>query len=394
VTAGTMAAINAVWLAAGFALVLWGLRIFKLWVAGTGLVAGAFLGAAFASVVFGTRDATLAGSLAGAFLGALAAWPLQKIVVFIAAGTTAALVVAAGAVAIAGADNVAIVSIIGFVGGGLLAMWAYDVVVIAAMAFTGAQAVFHAAYVPFDVYNNAPSAIASRLLGIYALRFPVFVATTVLFIGFSLWYQRGPGRKRERSPAGNARAIAARRISIRFAVLIVLAWLFAAALVAAGIFSASTFELVGMHPISWPVVALAALPFIRPRPAVIQMADGDVTRPRSRTRRRLLGMAAFGAIVPPVLTAGLFVAYGETWVSLSDFYRSFFSGPGTVIAAKWAYSLCLLPLVLVRAHPVTIVSPPVEPEPTGEETAESEDAGGTGAEEPSDDDVLETEVLA
>jgi hypothetical protein len=364
VPAGTLAAINAIWLAAGFALVLWGLRIFRVWVGAVGMLAGAALGAAAAGGLTGQEEGVLIGALAGGVLGALVAWPLQRITVFLTAGATTAMIAAAGTVAFAGSEYVAGAAIIGFLAGGILASVFYKTVIIAAMAFTGAQAVFHALYVPADTFVGSPVEIGGSLVAIYASEFIVFVATTALFVGFALWYQRGPGRKRERLPAQAARALAARRVSTRLAFVIVTAWVAAAVFVAAGFWPVSAYELVGMHPLSWPVVALAAIVLLGARPTVLQVGEGaDRVRPRGSSRRRMLRATAFAAVVPPVLTAVLFVAIGGSWDGLADYYRAFLAGPGPVVAAKWAFSLAVMPLLLFSAHPIVYV--PAPPIPVG-----------------------------
>jgi hypothetical protein len=362
VPAGTLAAINAIWLAAGFALVLWGLRIFRVWVGAVGMLAGAALGAAVAGGLTGQEQAVLIGALAGGVLGGLIAWPLQRITVFLTAGAATAMIAAVGTVAFAGSEYVAGAALVGFLAGGILAYVLYTTVIIAAMAFTGAQAVFHALYVPADTFVGSPAEIGGGLLAIYASEFIVFVATTALFVGFALWYQQGPGRKRERSAVQAARALAARRVSTRLAFVIVAAWVAAAVFVAAGFWPVSAYELVGMHPLSWPVVALAAIVLLGARPTVVQVGEGaDMTLPRGPGRRHMLSATAFAAVVAPVLTAAMFVTIGGSWDGLADYHRAFLAGPGPVVAAKWAFSLAVMPLLLFSAHPIVYV--PVPPIP-------------------------------
>lgn len=372
--AGTIAALSALWLAVGFALVLWGFRIFKAWVVAIGAIGGGAAGAAITGAISGGPEGALMGGLLGAAGGALIAWPLQRVMVFFAAGVTTGTVAAAAAVAFAGSDYVAGAAIAGFLLGGILAAWLYETVVIAAMAFTGAQAVFHALYVPIQTFTGSPETIAGRILGIYAEEFVVFVATVAIFVAFAIWYQRGPAKRRDRSPAEAARAIAARRVSVRLAFAIVAAWFAAAILVAAGFWPVSTFELVGMHPLSWPPVAIAGLVFLSLRPIVTTQGPGDAPPVgRYRSRSRLLRAAAFAAVAPPVLTAALFVSLGGSWDGLIDYYRAFLAGPAAVVATKWTFSLGLLPLLLFSAHPIVVV--PVQP-PEVADAAADEDVEG------------------
>jgi hypothetical protein len=78
-------------------------------------------------------------------------------------------------------------------------------------------------------------------------------------------------------------------------------------------------------------------------------------------------MAAFGVIVPPIVTGALFVAYGAPWQTVGGFYAAFLQGPSTALAAKFGYSLAVFPVLLATALPrVTIPTPaqPVAPAPT------------------------------
>lgn len=383
--AATFAALSALWLAAGFALVLWGLKIFRAWVLIVGILAGGAIGAAVAVAMVGAQDAAVAGALAGAAIGGFAAWPLQRTMVFLAAGLATAMVAAAAAVAFAGTDYIAGFSIAGFLAGGILAVALYETVIISAMAFTGSLAVFHAMYVPVDAFRGRPEDIAARLLGIYAAQFVVFVAGAAVFVAFALWYQRGPARKRERPPARAARAIAARRVSVRLAFLVVAAWIATAGLIAAGFWPVSTYELVGMHPVSWPAVALATLLFLAAAPNVVEGEGDDRVVLRNRSRGHFARTAAFAAVVPPVVTAGLFVMMGGSWDGLGDYYRAFLAGPPPVVAAKWTFSLGLLPLLLFSAHPIVVLPPPSPPE-TEEEGAETEDGEAAEKVETPDDE--------
>jgi hypothetical protein len=389
VPAATLAAINLIWLAAGMALVLWGLRIFRLWVGAVGFIAGGAMGAGIGGMT-GGDEAALIGALAGGVLGAVIAWPMQRLTVSVAAAMTSALIGAAGAIAFAGSEYVAGAAIIGFIAGGALAFILYETVIIAAMAFTGSLAVFHALYVPADAWLGAPEQVGGRILAIYAAEFVVLMAMTLVFIAFSMWYQRGPSAKRDRSPGQVAWARAARQVSTRLAFVVFAAWAVSALFIAARVWPVSVFDLAGMHPLSWPIVAIAMLALLVGRPHVIAYHEenGPPQRPRDR-RKRFLRAAALGAVVPPILTAAVFVMLGGSWDGLAGYYRAFLAGPVPVVAAKWAFSLGLIPLLLARPNAVAYVAIHVD------EDVEHEDDVAEGDEdapiEGSEDDVPDDE---
>jgi hypothetical protein len=245
------------------------------------------------------------------------------------------------------------------------------------MAFQGAQAVFHAVFVPADAYSGSFREIAARLLGLYADNVIALGITTLLFVGFALWYQKGVARRRDPADPHWASALAARRISVRYAALILATWIVTAVLSLSGQWSLSSFDLAGMHALSWPLVSVITLALLRPQPVPIEIASP----PRKRSYR-ILRIAAFGAIVPPVVTGALFMAYGAPWQTISGFYESFLHGPSTALAAKLGYSLAVLPLLLATAvprarrrepppaaAPAPAEPPPAEPAPAAMPTA-------------------------
>jgi hypothetical protein len=354
-------------LAVGFALVLWGLRIFKLYVAALGMVVGAAAGAGVTAVTSGSTDAMTAGMLLGALAGALLAWPLQKLVVFLASAAAGALLATLAANAWVGSDANVVALIGGGVVGGIAAIALYDTIVVAAMAFNGAQAIFHAVFVPVDAYREAPRGFVERVLSVYAEQWLAFVVTTVVFVGYAVWYQRGVRRAAKISDAGRVGARAVRRVSVRLAALILAAWGLSSWMVVNGDWELSSYALAGMHALSWPLVCLATLAFVR-RYAPQTAFAGDVARPRLRRTRRFVGTALFGLIVPPAVTAALFVATGASWDVLFSYWGGFIDGSPDSVAAKWTFAL-LYPMLVAGAYPAALRAPaapsstPTEPEP-------------------------------
>jgi hypothetical protein len=373
VSAAIPLAVYALWLAAGFAFVLWGLRIFKAYVAMLGVVAGGVLGATAGALTGGETQAILIGGGVGAAIGMLLAWPLQKFLVFLASGFAGALFGAVIVLALEQSDKVVPASIAGFLIAGILVLALYDTLVICAMAFQGAQAVFHAVFVPADAYSGSLQDIASRLLGIYADRVLALAITTALFMSYALWYQKSVARHRDPADPRWAASLAARRVSVRYAALILLSWTVTAALSISGQWDLSSFDLAGVHALSWPLVSIATLAFLRTRQGALVAQPAALNAPVRRRHRRLLTITVFGAIVPPVVTGALFAIYGAPWETMSGFYQSFLHGPASALAAKFSYSFALLPMLLATAVPELKQGPAVvQEEPPPEQPAATE----------------------
>lgn len=358
-------AVYAAWLAAGFAFVLWGLRIFKAWIALLGVIAGGALGSTAGVLIGGETPAILVGAVIGAGAGMLLAWPLQKLLVFLGAGSAGAMLGAVALLAFDQGDLAVPGAIIGFLLAGISVLVIHDTVVIGAMAFQGAQAVFHAVFVPLSTFDGSLYDIGARLLAIYADQAIALVVTTMLFIAFALWYQKGLTRQADPVDARAMRAVTARRVSVRYAGLILASWLLTAVLATRGDWSLSPFELAGIHALSWPLVTLATLMFLRPRPV-----EATVAAPRRRARR-LLDLALFGVVVPPVLTVALFALYGAPWQTIAGFYLSFIDGPTTALAAKLGYSLAVFPMLLATAVPAPRAAPAAQAPPPPPEQPET-----------------------
>ena len=347
-------ALDVVALAIGFGLILWGFRIYRLWIALSGAATGAALGVALAMLATGSMDTIVLSAAAGALLGALMAWPFQKAAVFITAGVATGLLGVLSLQAWAGPDQVAaiasaVVATLGFLAGGMLAVRLFEPAVTLAMAFAGALVVFHAVFVPADTWAGDAAAILNRIVGVYTARLPAFVATAALFLGLALWLQSG--RRRRKQSRGSLRDALGRRIAVRFAALILVAWTAAALLGVSRGWQVSSFELIGMHPLSWPVVTLAAvtlagLPRFSPRAPHIPPFPPD-TPPNGRSL--IYAWVAFGLFAMPALTAAVFATFGAPWDAIVGFYRAFALGPAASIATKYGVSLALLPLALASA---------------------------------------------
>jgi hypothetical protein len=335
-------------LATGLLLTVWGLRIFRLYIASIGLLFGGVAGGLIGTFAFGSDQAALAGAAIGGVLGVLLAWPLQKMVVVLITAVIGSILATVAVVTATGSDHAIPAAIGGFIAGTIIAIALFDIIVICAMALNGAQLVFQAIFVPADSWIGTPREVAMRILGIYVDNVLALGVTTVMFVAFAWWYQRRFSRKRIAAAPNPEPLLTARRIPFRLAGLLVAAVAATAGLAVLGEDVTTSLQLLGFHALSWPLVAVAAVLLVRPRPASAPDASTGKTHWRNRS---YLGVTVFGLVVPPLVTAALFFAYGFNPESALAFYRGFISGPPAVIALKAGLSFGVLPLILVSAVP-------------------------------------------
>ncbi|MCI0434066.1 MAG: hypothetical protein L0271_10600 [Gemmatimonadetes bacterium] len=334
--------LDALALAIGFAFVLWGVRLYRIWI---GLIGFAMAGAAGAGVAALTADsleAMLIGGAAAGLVGALLAWPLHKIfAAFVAAALSGVLGGLAAETWIGGGAGLP-VGTVAFLVGGIVALRWFESAVQLAMSFTGAQAVFLAVFAPPGLFSGGPIRIGERLLDVHSQNLPAFLVNTALFMGLGWWIHAG--RVRSRKGQASVSDGYGRSIAVRFAGLILLAWLATALLGLRLDWQLSSFELLGMHPLSWPVVTLAAVAvggLRQPRPEIVVPAPSPPVS--------WVTPVVFSTVAMPLITAALFVAYGASWDAAGDFYRAFMGGTAGSVATKFGVSLALLPLVMVGA---------------------------------------------
>jgi hypothetical protein len=341
---------NAIALAAGFALTLWGLRIYKAYILLIGVLAGGALGAGLGTMTGDSGNGLLVGGLVGALLGAILAWPLQKLAVFLVAGTVAGFLAVMTLLGVSNAGApLGAAFLIAFIIGGVLALLVFEYVVTAVMAVIGAQAVFFAVFVSRDAFagRSVQEVVEGAILA-YANGFVAFAASTVLFTAFALWLHR---LRRTALPQQQHDGLTSRpaltRLAVHFALMIVGATILTGSQLIGNAWSVGSFELTGMHPLSWPFVSLAGIVFARWLGRSRARADGAGPPPAPRLGS-WLAASAFSVTVIPLVSAVTFVTYGGA-AGLEAFYAAFISPPASSMACKWLFALGVLPLLLTRS---------------------------------------------
>jgi|GEM_PF-4888224 len=180
-----VSAAQLILLAVAFTMVLAGLRLWKFYVGFLGALFGLFAGMALASWLFDARPVVLALGLAGALVGTWVAWPLQKAVVFAAAGAAVAMLGAAllPAVAVHSYAQIAL-----FVLGGLLSLWLFQPFIIVALAVAAARmamAALGGGACPFATWGLGLPALLHVFDGLGR----IFALPALLWVGYALLVQ-------------------------------------------------------------------------------------------------------------------------------------------------------------------------------------------------------------
>ena len=132
-----------------FASILWGLRLFKIFMIILGLWTGFGLGLILGELFAESAGSVFIWGLSGAVICALLAWPLQKVFVFLGVGAMFGIVMFASVMSGGGEpQNGLIAAATVFVITGFFAVLIYDYFVIILMALVSAYAIINVCYLP------------------------------------------------------------------------------------------------------------------------------------------------------------------------------------------------------------------------------------------------------
>ncbi len=348
--------INYVYLLVGFAMILWGLKLFKLYIILTGIAVGMALGPMVIACVFGLAldgnvflgwamflnavsehpGLLLIAAAVGAIVGGSLAWPLRKLLVFLIAGFWSGLLGAVILAALEAPQNVLLGLGFGlFVIGGAVAVYFYEYVIIILMALGGAQTVFHTVFSTHVVFAIDGFAEVWRyLLHSYAERIMAFLLSIGLFVWFAFYFQKRAVVENGDDRRKQLRVIRLRRLSYLLSGLAVVGYVLTDLVGPA--FSGTV--LIGSSVFSWPLVALASGAF-----AAWLACAGERCCLNGHTRLcRFLYMLLFSLIIPPlitwVVTCVLSVQVFPLW-----YYQAFFSGSPAALVSKWVCALLVVP---------------------------------------------------
>ncbi|MEJ2122227.1 MAG: hypothetical protein P8Z76_16290 [Alphaproteobacteria bacterium] len=362
---GVIRSDQLIWLGSlliAFAFVLWGGKLFKIFVVVLGIGAGLLIGFFVGSIVGLGPQGGGAGAVIGAIVLGLLAWPLHRVFVFLIGGLFFGFVTASIATSLQVPEttlNAAAVA--GFVVGGVLSILIHKTFVIALMAACGAQTIlsimFSKSFLPIATFE----AFMRNYAGFYAQRLGLFLTIVGVYVAFALFLQIvcAPTEK-EKAKAKFERLAAKariRRILYLFAFIQLIGWTLTRLAPAASGFDHP--PITGITLLSWPAAAiLSAL--------VLNWAwEGTAPVPlrekasKAQLAARYVLFVVIGAVIPPLITGMLhriFFSQGQ----FLFLYEAVVDGPVALLIFKAAFLLVVFPSFMMMA---THTRPPPEPVP-------------------------------
>lgn len=334
-------------LALGVPMILAGLQLFKLWLAIVGFFTGVFLG-----IILGGVNATVLGlrgdefyvavalmALISGITGAILAWPLQRLFVFVAAGGLAAITALALASLLGiGGEVVLALGLIAFFGGGALSVWAYEYFIIISLASGGAKSLFHAYVGRFDAFQGTGP--LDHLLGTistYLWQYLLIIVSSVLFgIYLQKWSQ----------PSANVGTQARIKSSILRRYAFLLGGLLVASYLAQVIFP-EALEVTMLGPLAWMAMVLLLPPLVY----LTEEVSERTGLPVPAARYALFASIAV-LIFPALAWAQDLILYGGALNPLIYVSHGFTDGMGTL---KAVYAFVLFPTLGMMVMPGSVL---------------------------------------
>jgi hypothetical protein len=374
-------------LAFAFACILWGLRIFKIFLVVLGLWAGFVVGLFMGEVFVGTSGSLIIYGLAGAVVFALLAWPLQKLFVFSGVGLLVGFLVFAMVMSRGGDPQSGLIAgATMFVVAGFVAVLIYDYFVIIMMALVSAYAIINISYLPnefrqlFEILATGSEGIiqtVERFGGYYAdLIWPSIIVLGMVIL-FSIYMQKIVPEKRQKEEPDNRlrRGLAWHTTFFLAAVIVVYAFLSRLIGLGGHLYTAMEWSayqgglmllspgesvanfchcpILNLSPISFPLAAYISFRFVKFYRSRVYI--------RIFNRNRwlngwLVGLILGIVILPLVEMFTIFALFklenfdlaGQYWVG---YYKSFISAPWMIVVFKWLYSLVIFPLAFILIVP-------------------------------------------
>lgn len=361
---GVIRSDQLIWLGSlliAFAFVLWGGKLFKIFVVLLGIGAGLLVGFFLGTIVGLGPQGGGAGAVIGAIVLGLLAWPLHKVFVFLIGGLFFGFVTASIATSLAVPEmTLNAAAIAGFVAGGVLSILIHNTFVIALMAATGAQTILSVmlskSFLPIASFE----ALLRNYSGFYAQHIGLFLTMIGVYVAFALFLQVVCAPKERELKKERFERLAAkgrvRRILFLFAFIQLVGWTLTR--VAPPGFSFDHTPVSGITLLSWPAAAILSA-------IVLNWAwEGTATPPGekpppARLAARYVLFVIIGATIPPLITGMLHrVFFGQS--QFLFLYEAVVKGPTALLIFKAAFLLVVFPSLVTM---VTHTRPPPLPAP-------------------------------
>ena len=362
---GAIRSDQLIWLGSlliAFAFVLWGGKLFKIFVVLLGIVAGLLVGFFVGSIIGLGPQGGGAGAVIGAIVLGLLAWPLHKVFVFLLGGLFFGFVTASIATSLqVPATTLNAAAIAGFVAGGVLSILIHRTFVIALMAASGAQTIlsimFSKSFLPIASFEQ----LMSDYSGFYAQRLGLFLTMVGVYVAFALFLQVVCAPTDKEQQKDKFERLAAkrrvRRILYLFAVFQLVGWSLTRLAPAAWGFDHP--PVTGITLLSWPAAAiLTALVLNWAWEGTAPAPLGEKPSPAQLAARYVL-FVVIGGVIPPLITGMLHRIFFDQGQFLF-LYEAVINGPVALLIFKAAFLLVVFPSLVAMA---THTRPPPQPVP-------------------------------
>ncbi|MBD3381601.1 MAG: hypothetical protein GF404_05320 [candidate division Zixibacteria bacterium] len=370
-----------------FASVIWGLRIFRIFLIVMGLWIGFGLGLFFGEFFASNAGDMYFWGIGGALICALLAWPLQRMFVFTGMGLLVGFLVFAMVMSRGGEpENGLVAGATMFIVAGFITVLFYDYFVIVLMAMVSAYAIINVSYFPHEFQaflelatsgERGVIAYLQKFGGYYSeLIWPSLLILGLLMV-YAVYLQKIlPERSNEKNDRHSYDRRLVRSVTFIMAVVVV-GYVFLDQITDIGMsFYFNTewgnfYQMIDPispdNPIAFyvhtPIINVSAVSF--PLAAYISFLVirwYQYLRINGRpTKNRYINdwiLAVFTGLVILPLTQMItlfailkfedFDIAGRLWLG---FYTTLFSAPAYVIAFKWVYLIIVFPLLLMLLLP-------------------------------------------
>jgi len=386
-------------LALALAGILWGLRIFKIFLIVLGVWAGFALGMLVGDFFAGDSGSLLIWGLSGAVIGGLLAWPFQKIFVFIGVGLLVGFLVFAMVMSRGGEPQTGLIAgATTLVIAGFIAVMIYDYFIIVLMTMVSAYLIINVCYLPlefrhmFEVFLSGKDGVVETLGtfgGLYSQLIWPSLVVLCMFLLYAIFMQKilrkDRGDKDDSMKLGTSPAW--KTAFILASILVIYAFVdslfgFGKALYSGTewISLANGFDaispgqeisffchnpILNFSPISFPAAAIVAFIFIKwYKSSLLARALGG-----NRWLNGWIAGIILGIVILPLIDMIIVFAilrFDRLGLALGNwlgFYKAFISAPLAVVLVKWSYILAVFPLLLTLILP----APPPRSEPQPKE---------------------------
>lgn len=370
-----------------FAGIIWGLRIFKIFLVFLGIATGYGLGIFLADFIFEISSHLYLWGLIGAVICGALAWPLQRLFVFSGMGMLLGFLVFAVVMSRGGEPQTGLIAgaTVFFVAG-FISVMIYEYFIIILMALVSAYVVISVSYLPHEFrsllqifISGTDGAIAyvGTFGGYFANLIWPSIVVIAMFVMFAIYMQKILPEKREKdNPEKKLRRGLAWKTTFLYAAILTGFALFDNLLeINQGLAEQSRFQnyymsisqlspglvlsgfchsiFLNINPVSFPLAAFVSFSMMK---MYRSRCLSKVCRGNRWINGWIIGLV-LGLIVLPMIDMFVLLAItkfenvglaGQLW---GGFYSSLFIGQWSLVLLKWLHLLIIFPFLISMILP-------------------------------------------